>query len=97
MTNDVDAKGYFVLAKHTLVTMRFYDIENLKLEGFNHQNVIFGLGIEHRTRDEGPSPYFSVHFDQCFGIGAAFTCLRIEIVEAMSCDPEGNPQQSTVP
>jgi hypothetical protein len=94
MTTDLDSKGYFVLAKHTLVTMKFYDVDNLKMEGFNHQNVIFGLGIEQRTRDEGPSPYFAVDFDPSFGIEATFTCSRIEVIEAEPCDAEGNPTRS---
>ena len=61
------------------------------MEGFNHQNAIFGLNIEQRTREEGPSPYFAVDFDPSFGIDASFTCLRIEITEALPCDPDGNP------
>ena len=72
ITNDVDQKGYYVLTKHTLATIRFYDVDNLKLEGFNHQNAIFGLGIEQKTRDEGPSPYFAVDFDPSFGIDATY-------------------------
>jgi hypothetical protein len=44
-----------------------------------------------RTRDEGPTPYFAVDFDPSFGIGATFTCLRVEIVEALPCNAEGSP------
>jgi hypothetical protein len=96
MTNDVDQKGYYVSTKHTLVTMRFYDVDNLKMEGFNHQNAIFGLGIEQKNRDEGPTPYFAVDFEPSFGIDATFTCLRIEIAEAVPCDAEGSTAQPFV-
>jgi hypothetical protein len=71
--------------------MRFYDLDNFKMEGFNHQNAIFGLTIEQKTREEGPTPYFTVDFEPSFGIGATFTCLRIEIVAAVPCDAEGTP------
>jgi len=91
MTNDVDAKGYYVSTKHTLATIKFCDIDHFKMEGFNHQNAIFGLEIEQKTREEGPTPYFAVAFDPSFGIDASFTCLRIEIVEAIPCDVEGAP------
>ena len=91
MTSDVDQKGYFVLTNHTLATMRFYDVDNFKMEGFNHQNAIFGLRIEKKTREEGPTPYFAVDFDSSFGMGATFTWLRIEIVEAIPCNAEGTP------
>ena len=96
MTNDVDQKGYYVSTKHTLVTMRFYDVDNFKMEGFNHQNAIFGLRIEQKTRDEGPTPYFAVDFEPSFGIDATLTCLRIEIAEAVPCDDEGSTTQSFV-
>jgi Immunity protein 50 len=46
LTNEVDQKGYYVLTNHTLLTMRFYDVDNVKMEGFNHQNAILGLEIE---------------------------------------------------
>ena len=91
MTNEIDQKGYYVLTKHTLTTVKFLDVDNFKMEGFNHQNAIFGLGIELKTREEGPTPYFAVDFEPSFGIDASFTCLRIEIVEAVPCDAEGNP------
>jgi hypothetical protein len=90
MTNEVDQNGHYVSTKHTLATMKFYDVDSFKMEGFNHQNVIFGLGIERKTRDEGPTPYFAVDFEPSFGIDATFTCLRIEIVEAVPCDAEGS-------
>jgi hypothetical protein len=60
MTNDIDQKGFCVSTKHTLTTMKFYDVDNFRMEGFNHQNAIFGLGIEQKTRAEGPRPYFAV-------------------------------------
>ena len=91
ITNDVDPKGYLTLTKHTLTTLKFLDMDNFKMEGFNHQNAIFGLGIAQKTREEGPSPYFTVDFEPSFGMGATFTCLRIEVVEAVPCDAEGRP------
>jgi hypothetical protein len=89
LTSDLDQKGYYVSTKHTLATMKFFDVDNFKMEGFNHQNAIFGLGIEQKTREEGPSPYFEVDFEPSFGIDATFTCSRIEIIEAVPCNVEG--------
>jgi hypothetical protein len=70
------------------------------MEGFNHQNAIFGLAIEQKTREEGPTPYFKVDFDPSLGIDASFTCQRIEITEAVPCTAGAVPQrkdlQSTV-
>ena len=95
-TNDINQEGYYVSIKHTLTTMKFDNVDNFKMEGFNHQNAIFGLGIEQKTRDEGPTPYFAVDFEPSHGIDATFTCLRIEIAEAVPCDAEGNTSQAHV-
>jgi hypothetical protein len=61
------------------------------MEGFNHQNAILGLSIDRLERSEGPSPYFSVHMDPAHGMGAAFECLRIEVLSAVACNEEGRP------
>ncbi len=90
MTNDVDQKGYYVSTKHTMTTMKFYDVDNFKMEGFNHQNAIFGLGIEQRHETKAlrhTSRSISSHPLE----STTFTCLRIEIVEAVPCDAEGSP------
>lgn len=81
MTSEVDSGGFFVTRHHTLVTLRFHSIDNLDMNGFNYQNVISSLHIERKQRSDGPSPYFEVNFGQCFGVGASFTCLRIELVD----------------
>jgi hypothetical protein len=63
------------------------------MEGFNHQNAIFGLSIDRRERDELPSQYFAVEIEPAFGLSASFTCLRIEVEDANRCDGQGRVQQ----
>src|SRR5579863_6498910 len=46
MTKEVDEKGYYVLAKHVVVEFILEAVSGLSLNGFNHQNVIFGLEVE---------------------------------------------------
>jgi hypothetical protein len=87
-TPEVDAKGFFVLRNHTLATIRFHGVEEFKMEGFNHQNVIFGLDIGEEQGSQGASPLFTVNFDPSFGIDASFKCSRIEIVDAIPYTPE---------
>ena len=84
MTNVVDSSGYYVLKNHTLVTFRFSGVEELKLEGFNHQNVIFGLTIQPKESSDGGSAKFHVEFDPSFGVDAMFDCSAIEVVDAAS-------------
>ena len=42
LTSEVDSNGYFVLRHHTLVMLRFRDVKDFRMEGFNQQNAIFG-------------------------------------------------------
>jgi hypothetical protein len=81
MTNEVDSSGYYVLKNHTPITVRFSGVEELKLEGFNHQNVIFGLVIQPKEDSDSASAKFHIEFDPSFGIDAMFDCSTIEVVD----------------
>ena len=61
------------------------------MEDFNQQNVISGLTIEQKTREEGAAPYFLVEFHASFGMDALFTCLRIDVMQADPCTAKGIP------
>lgn len=90
MTNDVDGRGYLGTRYHTLSTVRFHDVYKFKMEGFNHQNPIFGLDISQQERSEGPSPVFEVIFRPVsFGVDASLTCMRIEVLDTVLCTHDG--------
>ena len=84
LTNEIDAQGYYVLRHHTLATLRFYDVLGLKMNGFTHQNVIFGLSIVPQELSEGPwELVFAVEFEPVAEFEAAFQCSRIEVLDAI--------------
>jgi hypothetical protein len=87
--NQLNPQGHLVTLHHTLATLRFHDVNDFRMEGFNHQNAILGLSIIREERSQGPSPVFVVHFDPAFGMGATFTCARVEVVDAVSCSEDG--------
>jgi hypothetical protein len=89
LTNDLNRQGYLVLLHHTLTTLRFHDVNEFRMEGFNHQNAILGLSIIREERSQGPSPVFAVHFDPAHGMGASFICSRVEVVDAVRCSEDG--------
>jgi hypothetical protein len=91
MTKEVDSKGYFILRNHTLCTLRFREVQEIQMQGFNDQNAIFDLSIERKERNEPPSPYFAVEIEPAFGIQSSFECLHIEVVEAVPFIPGGTP------
>jgi hypothetical protein len=43
MTDEVDAKSFFVLWNHALVSFRFDGIHDVKTEAFKSGNILFGL------------------------------------------------------
>ena len=95
LTKEVNQQGYFVLRKHTLATLRFHDVLDLRLEGFNQQNAILELSITRNRSSESPAGAFVVNFDPAFGMGAAFTCSRIEVVDAVRCSDDGGVLDSS--
>jgi hypothetical protein len=89
LTKEVDSEGYLVLRHHTLTTLKFRDVADFRMEGFNHQNAILELSVARLARAEKPSPYFSVDFQPAFGMGASFQCLAIEVADAAACTDDG--------
>jgi len=89
LTKDANLDGFLVLRHHTLTTLRFDDVNEFHMEGFNHQNAILGLSIIRQDRSEGPTPVFAVHFNPAHGMGASFICSRVEVVDAVRCTDDG--------
>lgn len=88
MTSEVSSERYFVLHKHQLVDFLFEGVEDLHLEGFNHQNVLLSLDINILNIDPIE---FEVIFDSAFGADAQFSCSKISVVEVIPCDRKGIP------
>jgi len=89
LTDQINEQGFYISLHHTTASLRFQDVSELVLSGFNHQNAIFGLSIVRKERNGGPSPAFLVEFEEAFGIKAAFICMRIGVVEAVACNRDG--------
>src|SRR5262245_44189947 len=49
MTEEIDPRGHYVLKHHTLSTLRFSGVTGLRMEDFNHQNVLRELEIVEST------------------------------------------------
>jgi hypothetical protein len=79
ITPETDARGYYVLRHEVLVTLRFEDIEDLDLSGFNEQNVLFALTMTDTPATSNPSAPWEVSFHSSYGLGAYFKCRSIEV------------------
>lgn len=87
MTKEVGADGHFILRHHVLVGFRFSGVHELRLGGWNHQNVLNGLSIEDIQSGQFDELKFAVRFDGCWGVDAAFLCrdVAIESVHPWHC------------
>jgi hypothetical protein len=72
------------------IVLEFLDIENLRLENFNYQNVVsnltFEMSIEHSEYSKVELPRIHVDLDTNFGVWATFTCSRVIVQSVASSD-----------
>lgn len=73
MTKQIDSRGYYELEKHLVVSFILDEVSALSLEGFNAQNVIFGLAIERIETG------FRLTLDPCYGVSGSIEAKSISI------------------
>ena len=73
MTKELDAKGYYVLAKHVVVEFLLEKVTDLSLNGFGHQNVIFGLGVQKTGSG------FRLTLDECYGLSGSIEAEKVSL------------------
>lgn len=93
MTSEIDPKGYYVLRHHVLVHLRFREVVGLRMEGYNHQNVLYGLNLVDIRDRQLERIKWRVRFESDFGVDASFQCLAIEVVSVEPCTKDGEPPQ----
>lgn len=70
-----------------LLTFRFGGVENVKLDGFNHQNAINGFTVVGNWSERLNREVFNVEIIQGFGVGSTFECEEIEVVSVNPAVP----------
>jgi hypothetical protein len=86
MTSEVDARGFYVLKHHTKVRIRFHCCSDVSLDGFNHQNVLFGLDIKEPEQATSECS-FEVRFDTSYGLAGNFKCKGIVVEDVQPWTP----------
>ena len=70
------------------VVLEFLDIQNVRVEEFNHQNVVSSLTFETQIEQTEYStvevPRIHVTLDPTFGLWATFTCSRVVVQSVAS-------------
>jgi hypothetical protein len=78
---------------HHLVQFRFHDIQDLDIEGFNHQNAILEFKIEGHTRQPDMSVGFKITFLPAHGLSGFFCASKAEVLSFTPCDEQGRPRR----
>lgn len=81
MTSEVDAKGYYILNKHILVTFHFDGVHDASLERFDSGNILFGLEI---TRPDAANS-FHVKLDSVMDMPGDFSATSGQVVSVVPC------------
>ncbi|CAN5353152.1 hypothetical protein BH10PSE3_BH10PSE3_37790 [soil metagenome] len=74
MTREIDEGGYFVRAKHVVVTFHLTDLLALELGDFNHQNALMSLTI---TR--GLEASYRLELDGAYGLSGLIEARQVTI------------------
>jgi hypothetical protein len=80
MTSEIDERGFYVLDKQHVVTLRFDGLVGLDLRWFSQQNVISTLAIEAASDDEEPSVRWHVDIGSSVGMEGEFNCASVRVV-----------------
>ncbi len=73
-----------------LAELLFHDVEDVKIDGFNYQNPIMGLGMRLVRQKGRRSPTIAVEWGgTLMRHDASFLCDRITVVRVMDLDPFG--------
>src|SRR5258708_173026 len=81
MTDQVDAKGSFVLRNHALVSFRFESLHDVQMDAFRSSNILFGLEIS-----PCPDPAsFHVELDSVMDMSGSFSARSGEVVSVIPC------------
>jgi hypothetical protein len=89
MTDQVDERGYYVLRKHTLVTLRFADILLRNLQWFNNQNSLSGLRVYEAGEEAIDGRAIGVSFGANYGVEADLLCRSAAVVKVEPYNPAG--------
>lgn len=94
-TSEVDPRGYYVLAKHTIVTFTLEGfplneegITKTRIDFFNHQNVLGSASIEKISNG------YLLVLDGIFGVDGSIACERIS-VKLQPGMPRGSTYQAS--
>ncbi len=89
ITDQVAPGGHFVLRHHVEVSFRFRGVDEVRLEDWNNQNVLFGLSITDIGDRQLDRLKYEVSFDGSFGVHSTFLCRGAEVESVKPWEADG--------
>jgi hypothetical protein len=81
MTSEVTEQGFYRLHGDAVFHFQFEGIANLRIEGFNNQNVLSSLNLE--LLDDARNPgrkLLQVELEHCYEFEASFTAQKARVL-----------------
>lgn len=80
-TREVDERGFYKTQHECVATLRFDEVREVYLDGFNHQNVISGIVMQ-------PGPPIEVSIEPLNGVGGRFNCRSVAVIDVCLSHPD---------
>jgi hypothetical protein len=77
---------------HHLVQFRFHEVDELVVEGFNHQNAILEFRIEDYAPDADLPAVLKLTFLPAHGVSGSFCAANAEVLSVVPFDEKGRPR-----
>jgi hypothetical protein len=90
MTSEISQTGHYICRKHCVAKLCFLQVDEINLEGFNHQNALMGLIISDGPCRQMDRTKFEVELDGAYGVGLSFVCSGIEVRSVTLGIPDGS-------
>ena len=87
MTSEANDNGFYNLTNHCDIEFHFESVEEVALNGFNHQNVISDIYFSQKTDSNGVSKIY-VEFEPCYGLELEFMCGKVTVKSVTPRDPK---------
>lgn len=91
ITSEVGPDGAYVHRHHVLVHLCFYEVAEVNLKYFNHQNTLDGITVQSNRQKQWEFAQFEISLLAAFGLGGSFNCMKVEVVDVTPCDKTGEP------
>lgn len=87
---DLEADGHFRTTQHAVVSFVFYGVSAMRLETFNHQNVLSGLSVDEVQPNRDDTGTLEVAIEGCYGLDGSFRCTSGELLSIAPGIPSGS-------